>query len=131
MEKILEKNSDYFYFVFRILIGLLFLLHGIQKLPGITSGKTAIFSLIGLAGIIELIAGVLLIVGFLTRYIAFISAIEMLVAYFKAHASTESINMLLNPLANKGEAAILFFAAFLVLIAFGARKWALDSIRKR
>ena len=125
--KFLENNSDKFYFVFRILIGLVFFLHGWMKLPGILSGETALFSLFWFAGVIELIAGVFLVIGLLVREVALISAIEMLVAYFYVHVPSGG----LHPLQNKGEAALLFFAAFLVLMSFGARKWSIDGKRKK
>ena|SRR3989344_8635181 len=117
-----ESKSDYFYFVFRVIIGLLFLLHGLQKMSGILDGKIALFSLFGAAGVIETIGGILLIVGLFTRYVAVVTAIEMLVAYFMMHLPNG-----LSPLANKGETALLFFAAFLVIAAFGARKWSIDK----
>ena len=119
----LESKTDYFYVVFRLVIGLLFLLHGLQKMSGIFDGKIALFSLFGAAGVIETIGGILLIIGLFTKYVAVITAIEMLVAYFMMHLPNG-----LSPLANKGEASLLFFAAFLVIIAFGARKWAIDNL---
>lgn len=123
MEKnFFETNGDYFYFVFRILVAVLFIMHGWMKVPGIMSGETSIVSLMGLAAIIEVIGGILILIGLLTRWVALIAALEMLVAFFMAHAPQG-----LNPLANRGEPALLFFAAFLVLIAFGARKWAVDK----
>ena len=125
INKFLEKKSAYFYFAFRIIIGLLFMLHGIQKLPGIFNGNTAIFSLIALAALIEVIGGLFLVIGLLTRYISLISAIEMLFAYFMAHASNG-----LSPLANRGEAAVLFFAAFLVMAGFGSGKWAIGNLKR-
>ena len=118
----LEKHTDSFYFVFRIIVGLLFLLHGMQKIPGIMEGKTAVLSLFFLAAVIEVIGGILLIVGLLTRYVALVAGVEMLVAYFMFHFPQG-----VNPLMNKGEPALLFFAAFLVLMSFGAKKWALDK----
>ena len=123
--KFLNKNSDYFYFVFRVLIGLLFLLHGIMKWQGIASGTTPMTSLIWYAGIIEIIAGVLFILGLFVRPAAFITSIEMLVAFFKVHVGSTGI---LNPLVNKGEPAVLFFLAFLVILSQGARKWSLDNV---
>ena len=121
MKNFLEKHSEYFYLVFRVIVGALFLLHGVQKLPGILNGSTGL-GLIFFAGIIETVGGALLILGLLTRYVALITAIEMLVAYFTAHFPNG-----LNPLQNRGEASLLFFAAFLVLLAFGAGKNALDN----
>ena len=122
VKEFLESKSDYFYFVFRIIVGILFLLHGLQKVSGIFNGKIAIVSLFGLAAVIETAGSILLIIGLFTRYVALITAIEMLVAYFMMHLPNG-----LSPLANKGEPALLFFAAFLVLSTFGAKKWALDK----
>ncbi len=122
VKKFAEKNSDYFYFVFRILIGLLFILHGIMKISMINEGKILLMSLMGLAMIIEVFGGAMLILGLFTRYVAAISAVEMIFAYYMGHISNG-----INPLINKGEPAVLFFAAFLVLIAFGSRKFALDN----
>ncbi|MBI2662356.1 DoxX family protein [Candidatus Woesearchaeota archaeon] len=126
MKEFLEKNSDYLYFVFRVLIGVLFLLHGVQKVTGIYDGKITFLSLIGLAAVIETIGSLFIIIGLFTRYTAIITAGTMLVAYFTVHAPGG-----LNPLVNKGEAALLYFAAFLAMIAFGSRKWSLDNLRKK
>jgi len=127
LKKFAEKNSEYFLFVFRVIVGFTFLLHGLMKIPGILNGTTGIINLMFWAGIIEVFGGALIIVGLLTRYVAVITAIEMLYAFVFVH----SANGIWNPLANKGEPALLFFAAFLALIALGARKWSVDNyIRK-
>ena len=115
-------HNDKLYFVFRLLVGLLFFLHGWQKVSGFADGKIQLMSLFGLAMIIEVIAGVLIVIGLLTRWVALVGAVEMLVAYFYSHAGNG-----LSPLANKGEPALLFFAAFLVLLGYGAGKWAIDN----
>ena len=120
-------NKDYFYFVFRVLVGLLFLQHGLQKLFGMFGGlggrSAELFSLMGLAGIIELLGGLAITFGLFTRLVAFIAVIELLVAYFRAHMPNGLI-----PIMNGGELALLFIASFLVLIAFGARKWSLEKV---
>lgn len=126
IKEFFEKKGDYFYFAFRVIIGVLFLLHGVQKAMGITSGSMALFSLMGLAAVIETLGGLLIVVGLLTRYAAIVSALTMLVAYFMVHASGG-----LNPLVNKGELAVVYFAAFLALMAFGSRKWGLDTLKKK
>jgi len=128
MKNLTEKSSDYLYFLFRIIIGILFLLHGIQKIPGISSGKIQLISLIGFAALIELITGICLILGLFARFVALIAAIEMVVAYYLAHFKPEKI---INPLLNNGEPAVLFFAAFLIIIAYGSRKWSIDSLMKK
>ena len=99
----MKKYNDYFYLVFRVLIGLGFLLHGGQKLFGIfgSKGTADLFSLMGLAGVIEFFGGLLIIFGLFTKGI--------------------------NPLTNGGEAAMIYFAAFLVMIAYGSGRISLDK----
>lgn len=127
-EKFLEKNADYFYFVFRVLVGLLFIQHGMQKLfgsfggVGPNGGSVPIISLFGLAGIIEFFGGLFLILGLFTRLAALFGIFDMIGAYYIAHWPQGLI-----PLLNQGELAILYFASFLVILALGARKWGLDS----
>ena len=117
--KCVDKYGGYFYFVFRILIGVVFFLHGWGKFFGANAVQPA--SLFGVAGIIELVAGVLIVLGLFTRGVAIVTALEMLVAWFVAHAPSGW-----NPLMNHGEAAVLFFAAFLVIIVHGNGKWNLE-----
>ncbi len=115
-----EKYGDYHYFLFRILVGVMFFLHGYGKLFGAKAGPVA--SLMGVAGVVELLAGLGILVGFWTRLGALGGAITMIVAYFKVHLPTG-----FNPLANGGELAVLYFAAFLVLMVYGSRKWSLEK----
>ncbi|MEK6934426.1 MAG: DoxX family protein [Nanoarchaeota archaeon] len=126
MENFFKKHSNSFYVVFRVIIGLVFFLHGYQKLQGVIGGNIELVSLFGLAMVIEVLGGALILIGLLTRYVALITAVEMLIAYFMVH-----ITKGLSPLANGGEPAVLFFAAFLVLIAYGAGKFSVDSILKK
>lgn len=123
MGSFFEDYGDYFYFVFRVIAGLLFAQHGAQKLFGWLGGSQAeLFSLMGAAGIIEFFGGILLALGLITQFIATLGAIEMLVAYFMVHFPNGWI-----PIVNKGELALLYFAAFLVLFVHGSRKWGLDN----
>src|SRR5918994_792555 len=86
MERLLGAYSPYLYAIMRIVLGVLFACHGAQKLFGVLGGETVtLFSLRGLAGIIEFVGGLLIAVGFLTSYAAFIASGEMAVAYFMAH----------------------------------------------
>lgn len=123
MVKITDKNSEYLYVIFRIIIGLVFFLHGWMKLNSIIGGKMDLISLMGLAMIIEVLGGAFIVLGLFTRTTATITALEMGYVFLIVHAKW--IN--LNPLANKGEAALLFFAAFLVIIAYGAGKYSIDN----
>ena len=125
--KFTYKHRENFYFVFRILVGILFLQHGAQKLfgafGGINGSSVQIFSLFGLAGIIEFFGGLFIILGLFTRVVALVAGIELLVAFFKAHVPQGII-----PIVNQGELALLYVATFLVLMAWGAGKWGLDNV---
>lgn len=122
VRKYFDQHADKLYFIFRVLVGLLFFLHGWQKVAGFTAGQISLTGLFGLAMIIEVVAGILIILGLLTRWAALVGAVEMLVAYFYVHVPGG-----LNPLVNQGEPALLFFAAFLVMLGYGAGKWAIDN----
>ena len=84
-----------------------------------------LFSLFGVAGMIELVGGLLLLVGLFTRPVAFLLAGEMAVAYFMAHAPHS-----LFPIINQGEAAILFCFVFLYVAAAGAGPWSARSLAR-
>jgi putative oxidoreductase len=111
--------------VLRIVTGLLFLEHGTQKLLGFPPSEhagAALFSLIGVQGILELAGGFLILIGFLTRPVAFILAGDMAVAYFMAHAPRGFF-----PTVNGGQLAILFCFVFLYLAFAGAGPWSADE----
>ncbi len=115
-----EKYKEYLYFLFRVLVGGVFFIHGAGKMFGWFGGSkvASLASLFGVAGVIEFFGGLLIVVGLFTRLAALVGAVEMLVAFFMAHFPSGW-----NPLLNKGEPATLFFAAFLVLIVYGNQKW--------
>jgi putative oxidoreductase len=108
----------------RIVIGLLFLEHGTSKLLDFPHGpvQPAMGSLIWFQGIIEIVGGVLLTIGFLTRPVAFILAGDMAVAYFMAHFSKGFF-----PMLNGGDAAVLYCFVFLIFFAAGPGRWAVDK----
>ena len=110
--------------VLRIVTGLLFLLHGTQKVFGFpaTEMSPPLMSLFGAAGIIEIIAGVLVIIGFFTRPVAFIASGSMAVAYWMVHAPSN-----LFPTNNGGDAAILFCFVFLYLVFAGPGAWSVNK----
>ena len=115
--------------VLRMITGLLFLAHGIVKLWGFPAGahpgQVEILSLVGFGGVLQLIGGPLLILGFFTRPTAFILSGEMAVGYFLFHAPES-----LFPAVNGGDAAILFCFVFLYLSAAGPGAWSLDGRRR-
>ncbi|HET9438811.1 MAG TPA: DoxX family protein [Longimicrobiales bacterium] len=114
----------------RIVAGLLFMMHGGQKLlgwfggPGGDGGTVELVSLMGLAGVLELVGGALLIIGLLTRPVAFILSGEMAVAYFMMHFPNG-----FWPIENRGEPAALFAFIFLYLAFNGAGPWSVDAVR--
>ena len=77
------------------------------------------------AGLVELVVGVLTVLGLLTMVASALGGIQMLVAYFTVHFDWPSA---LNPLTNKGELALLYFGAFLVLLAWGAGRYSVDAL---
>jgi putative oxidoreductase len=116
----------------RIVAGYLFLTHGTAKLLGLPHvamfDNVQLLSLIGIAGILELAGGLLILIGFLTRPVAFILAGEMAFAYFMAHASRGNA---LVPMLNQGELAVLYCFVFLFFAAAGAGAWSVDAMRVR
>ena len=112
----------------RIVAGYTFLLHGSAKvlsMPHVAMfDGLQLFSLYGLAGVLELVGGLLLVLGLFTRPVAFVLSGQMAVAYFMAHASQGSVLM---PLLNGGESAVLFCFVFLYLFVAGGGAWALDN----
>ena len=84
-----------------------------------------LFSLMGLAGTLEIVGGLLLVLGLFTRPVAFILSGQMAVAYFMAHAPQG-----FHPIQNGGESAIHFCFVFLYLAIAGAGSWSLDAVRK-
>jgi putative oxidoreductase len=111
--------------VLRIMTGLLFLEHGTQKLlhfPSPADPARPLTKLLLVQGILELIGGVLIAVGFLTRPVAFILAGDMAVAYFMAHAPQSFF-----PVVNRGDLAILYCFVFLYLFVAGGGVWSVDQ----
>jgi putative oxidoreductase len=101
----------------------MFASHGAQKLFGAqpVTGKPLMVA----AGVIELVCGILIATGLLTRAAAFLASGEMAVAYFMSHAPKA-----FSPVENKGESAVLYCFYFLLVSAYGAGIWSLDGIRR-
>jgi putative oxidoreductase len=112
--------------ILRIVTALLFMQHGTQKLFGFPASEFSppLLSLFGFAALIEVVGGLLVVVGLFTRTAAFIMAGEMAVAYWMAHAPQSFF-----PTINGGDAAILFCFVFLYLVFAGPGAWSLDAAR--
>jgi len=111
--------------IFRIMVGLLFLEHGTGKIfgfPTLTGLDQMPHGLLLFTGFMELIGGALIVVGFMTRPVAFVLSGFMAAAYFMVH-----FPMGFFPALNYGEPAILFCFAFLFLAAAGPGAWAVDK----
>lgn len=119
---------------FRIVLGLAFASHGAQKLFGMFGGvdghgmAVPLTSMFGVAGVLELVGGLLIAIGLFTRCAAFVVSGEMAVAYFMVHVANSGS---IHPLVNKGEPALLYCFAFLFFAFNGAGPWSLDARRGR
>jgi putative oxidoreductase len=124
----LSRWSPQLLSVLRIITALLFFAHGSAKLLGLPHvealASVPIGSVYGIAGIIEIIAGILLTIGLFSRLAAFIASGEMAIAYFHSHAPRD-----FHPLLNGGEGAILFCFIFLFIAAAGPGLWSVDATR--
>ena len=115
--------------VLRIMTGLLFLAHGTTKLfrfplTDYFKDGVPLFSFMGFAGLLEVVGGILIVLGLFTRITAFILSGMMAVAYFMAHAPQG-----FYPILNGGELAIMYCFVFLYFAAAGGGPWSLDAKR--
>jgi putative oxidoreductase len=111
--------------VLRIVSAFLFMAHGTQKwlaFPVPRGAPTTLWSLSGVAGVLELCGGFLLLLGIFTRPVAFVLSGLMAFAYFIAHAPTD-----FWPIVNRGELAALYSFVFLYLSAAGGGPWSVDE----
>jgi putative oxidoreductase len=129
MERVLGKYTPYLYVVLRVVAGVLFACHGAQKLFGVLGGvggqpgaTVPWMSLMGAAGVIEFVGGLLIAFGILTSYAAFIASGEMAFAYFSGHFSRG-----FWPLLNGGELAVLYCFLFLYIAANGTMPWGWET----
>jgi putative oxidoreductase len=108
----------------RIGAGLLFMEHGLQKMFGLLGGTVApLGSQLGVAGVLELVGGILIVAGLLTRPVAAVLVAEMLVAYVQAHAPRG-----VWPIRNAGELALLYAVVFAYFAANGPGPFSLDAV---
>ena len=122
MERVLGRFAPQIYALLRIVAGLLFACHGAQKVFGVFGGQQMpMASLRGVAGIIELVGGLLIAIGLVASIAAFISSGEMAAAYFMAHAPKAPL-----PIENGGELATLYCFLFLYIAARGPGVWAVE-----
>lgn len=125
MRFFMSRYSSSCYALMRIVVGFLFLWHGVQKLfgfpPGMPPGVPAFITYV--AGPIELIGGLLVMIGLFTGWAAFIASGQMAFAYWIGHGTKA-----LLPLVNQGELAALYCFVFLFIAAKGGGCWSVDSL---
>ncbi len=123
----LSPYSDHAYALLRIMAGFMFSFHGAQKILGLFSTFHPAFGTqLWFGGIIELIGGLLIMVGFLTPWAAFLASGEMATAYFQMHWKFQ-FDSNFFPGINKGEMAVLYCFLFLFIATRGGVKWCLDK----
>lgn len=128
MEKILAAYGPQAYAIMRIVLGWLFFCHGLQKVfgffGGVNGAPAPLLSLLGIAGLIELIAGALIALGLAAGSAAFVASGQMAAAYFIGHLPAG-----FWPILNDGEEALLYCFAFLYMATRGSGIWSVDSAR--
>jgi putative oxidoreductase len=117
------------YAIFRIVVGALFLQHGLQKLFGLLDGNMPpTGSQMWFGGVIELVCGTLVLVGLQAGWAAFLASGTMAVAYFQVHQTNGKGAL---PIQNGGELAVVYCFVFLLIAAKGDGMWSISGLRKR
>lgn len=125
LRRILEPRTEAAYALLRIVSGAMFAFHGVQKIFGVfTDHAPRIFTQIWVGGLIELVAGLLIVVGLYTSCAAFVASGTMAVAYVQFHWKLQ-FGALFFPTVNKGELALLYSFLFLFIACRGSGKWSL------
>ncbi len=125
MYTVIGRFAPQTFAIMRIIIGLLFALHGVQILfgfPPMEGMGGQLPPIVMAAGVIEFVGGLMVAMGLLTGIAAFISSGTMAVAYFTVHAPNGW-----HPITNKGELAAVYCFIFLYIAAHGAGVWSIDS----
>lgn len=121
MHRYLGRYSEEIYALVRIVVGFLFSCHGASKLFGMFEGEPQAFgTLLWFGGVIELVGGLLVLVGLWASWAAFLASGMMAVAYFMAHQPRGPL-----PIQNEGELAAVYSWVFLYFASRGTGKWSL------
>ena len=126
LQPLLSPLTPPAYTALRVVTGALFMQHGVQKMFGLLGGRQVdMISQFGLAGIIELVGGLLIAVGLFTTPVAFLASGEMAFAYLLSHAPRGPW-----PIQNNGEVTILYCFLFLYISTRGGGRSSLDALRR-
>ena len=127
LNRILAPRTEVVYAVLRVVVGLLFAFHGIQKVFGVFSEfQPPVGSQLWIGGAIELVSGLLIAVGLFTRWAAFLASGTMAVAYAQFHWKF-ALGSAFFPAVNKGELAVVYAFLFLFIACRGAGQASLDG----
>ena len=125
----LKRFADPAYCLMRLVVGLLFACHGGQKLLGFPGGGHGVDGLAFIAGIIELVCGLLIAFGLFTRIAAFFASGEMAVAYFMFYVGVvPTLEAKFFPIMNGGELALINCWVFFFIIFYGPGRWSIDAL---
>jgi len=131
MPAVIGRLSPQAFVLLRLVSGAMFLIHGTQKILGWPpmegGGGGPLPRLMMVAGLIELVGGLMIAIGLFAGFAALIASGEMAVAYFTVHAAHGGP----IPLVNKGELAVLYCFVFLYIAAHGAGIWSIDNMLRR
>jgi len=132
MPEVIGRFSPQAFALLRLISGVMFFMHGSQKFFGWPPGEHppgALPPILVAASWIEMVAGLMIALGFFAGISAFIASGEMAAAYFMAHAKWAGAAWI--PLVNKGELAVLYCFVFLYIAAHGAGIWSVDNVLRR
>jgi putative oxidoreductase len=121
----LNRFADPVFCIMRLLAGIMFTCHGAQKVFGMFGGKVQTEMPMQIFGWFELVLGILIALGLLTRVSALLASGAMAIAYFKAHAGGGFV-----PIVNRGEMAVLYCWLFLFIFFYGPGRWSMDALMR-
>jgi len=126
----LSKYGEHAYATLRIVTGAIFCVHGVQKVLGLLTEQQQppIGSQLWIGGVIELICGLLVMIGLQARWAAFLASGTMAVAYIQFHWKFQ-LGPGFFPAVNGGDAAVLYCLVFLYIACRGSGIWAVDTPR--
>jgi putative oxidoreductase len=131
LSRFLSRWTEHAYALMRVIVGIAFLFHGLQKLFGVLSdSRPPVGSQAWFGGVIELFAGAAIALGLFTAWAAFLSSGEMAVAYIQKHWKL-AFDEGFFPIVNKGELALVFCFLFLFIACRGGGRWSLDAALRK
>jgi len=131
IQRILAPHTERAFAPMRVVFGLLFSMHGMQKLFGLFADQMPpMGSQLWFGGIVEFTCGLAIAVGLFTSWAAFLASGQMAVAYFQFHWQLK-MGAAFFPIVNKGEMALLYCFAFLYIACRGPGAWSLDAMRSK